>query len=87
MTDCRREFPRSWFKHAKLAKGKRDCGLNFFSVDASGRCRNGNAKAGFIPMIRVDGSNGTAGIIAGVAAKMTYDRLAVGARFDAMWRN
>lgn len=34
MTDCRREFPRSWFKHAKLAKGKRDCGLNFFGIDA-----------------------------------------------------
>jgi hypothetical protein len=50
-------------------------------------CRNGGAKAGFIPMIRVDGSNGTAGIIAGVAAKMTYDRLAVGAPFGAMWRN
>ena len=35
MTDCRQEFPASWFKHAKLAKKQRDCSLNFFGVDAS----------------------------------------------------
>jgi len=35
MTDCRKEFPASWFKHAKLAKKTRDCALNFFGVDAS----------------------------------------------------
>jgi hypothetical protein len=35
MTDCRREFPRSWFTHAKLAPKKRDPKLNFFGVDAS----------------------------------------------------
>lgn len=37
MTDCREEFPDSWFAHAKLAEGARgrDCALNFFGVDAS----------------------------------------------------
>ncbi|MFZ3360607.1 MAG: hypothetical protein WA177_17790, partial [Xanthobacteraceae bacterium] len=35
MTDCRKEFPRSWFVHAKLAGKKRDCALNYFGVDAS----------------------------------------------------
>ena len=35
MTDCRREFPASWFAKAKLAAGKRDKALNFFNVDAS----------------------------------------------------
>lgn len=35
MTDCRKEFPASWFTKAKLAKGKRDCTLNYFGVDAS----------------------------------------------------
>ena len=35
MTDCRREFPKSWFTNAKLARSKRDCKLNFFGVDAS----------------------------------------------------
>jgi hypothetical protein len=35
MTDCRGEFPASWFARAKLAAGRRDCSLNFFGVDAS----------------------------------------------------
>jgi hypothetical protein len=35
MTDCAKEYPRSWFTRAKLAKGRRDCSLNYFGVDAS----------------------------------------------------
>ena len=35
MTDCRREFPASWFEGAKLATKGRDPSLNFFGVDAS----------------------------------------------------
>jgi hypothetical protein len=35
MTDCRREFPKSWFDDAKLSPEGRDKGLNFFGVDAS----------------------------------------------------
>jgi hypothetical protein len=35
LTDCRGEFPKSWFVTAKLALGRRDCALNFFGVDAS----------------------------------------------------
>jgi hypothetical protein len=35
MTDCQAEFPASWFKHAKLAAGRRDKSLNCFGVDAS----------------------------------------------------
>ena len=35
MTDCRDEFPAAWFSGAKLAKGRRDNGLNYFGVDAS----------------------------------------------------
>jgi hypothetical protein len=35
MTDCRKEFPASWFKRAKLAAKERDCELNYFGVDAS----------------------------------------------------
>jgi hypothetical protein len=35
MTDCRDEFPPSWFRHAKLASGAKDCSLNYFGVDAS----------------------------------------------------
>ena len=35
MTDCRREFPKSWFARAKLATHGRNVSLNFFGVDAS----------------------------------------------------
>jgi hypothetical protein len=35
MTDCRKEFPASWFKKAKLSPRGRDCSLNYFGVDAS----------------------------------------------------
>lgn len=35
MTDCRAEFPRSWFAKAKLSLKRRDPSLNYFGVDAS----------------------------------------------------
>ncbi|MGD9914387.1 MAG: hypothetical protein AB7S80_09905 [Rhizobiaceae bacterium] len=35
MTDCRAEFPKSWFVNARLATRHRDPKLNFFKVDAS----------------------------------------------------
>jgi hypothetical protein len=35
MTDCRREFPASWFARAKLSPGRRDARLNYFGVNAS----------------------------------------------------
>ena len=35
MTDCPREFPKSWFTRAKLSPARRDAKLTFFGVDAS----------------------------------------------------
>jgi hypothetical protein len=35
MTDCKGEFPKSWFTGAKLAKGQTDPSLNYFGVNAS----------------------------------------------------
>ena len=35
LTDCREEYPASWFARAKLAPSRRDCSLNYFGVDAS----------------------------------------------------
>jgi hypothetical protein len=35
MTDCRKEFPASWFKHAKLNPERHEASLNFFKVNAS----------------------------------------------------
>jgi len=35
MTDCKDEFPKDWFDHAKLNHEKHDPELNFFKVNAS----------------------------------------------------
>ena len=35
MTDCRREFPKNWFTHAKLCPTRHDPKLNQFKVNAS----------------------------------------------------
>jgi len=35
MTDCRSEFPISWFVHAKLSPQRHDPRLNYFGVSAS----------------------------------------------------
>jgi hypothetical protein len=35
MTDCKDEFPRSWFKGAKLTTGAADRSMNYFGVNAS----------------------------------------------------
>jgi hypothetical protein len=35
MTDCRKEFPKSWFTRARLAEDCADPSLNFFGVSAS----------------------------------------------------
>jgi len=35
MTDCRAEFPASWFRNAKLSPERRNRQLNFFGVNAS----------------------------------------------------
>jgi hypothetical protein len=35
MTDCRAEFPISWFAQAKLSPERKDPSINFFGVDAS----------------------------------------------------
>jgi hypothetical protein len=35
MTDCRDEFPKSWFTHARLCHERHDPQLNYFGVTAS----------------------------------------------------
>ncbi len=35
MTDCRDEYPESWFAEARLSQERRDPSLNWFGVDAS----------------------------------------------------
>ena len=87
MTDCRKEFPASWFKRAKLSPDRPRASLNYFGVSASQPLPNGGVKVGFIRTIHAAGSNGIADIIADAAAKMICVRLRVGAPFAATWRN
>lgn len=35
LTDCEKEFPKSWFVKAKLSADRRDPALNYFGVNAS----------------------------------------------------
>lgn len=35
LTDCQKEFPKAWFKKAKLSPKRKNPKLNFFGVDAS----------------------------------------------------
>jgi hypothetical protein len=35
MTDCTEEFPKTWFKKAKLSPKRQDCDINYFKVCAS----------------------------------------------------
>ena len=35
LTDCQKEFPTTWFKHAKLCHDRHNPKLNFFGVNAS----------------------------------------------------
>lgn len=35
MTDCASEYPRDWFRHARLCHERHDPALNFFGVNAS----------------------------------------------------
>lgn len=35
MTDCKKEFPKSWYKKAKLCPKFHDKNLNFFKINAS----------------------------------------------------
>ena len=35
MTDCREEFPASWFKRAKISEERHRASLNYFGVNAS----------------------------------------------------
>jgi hypothetical protein len=35
LTDCKAEFPKSWFTRARISPERRDASLNFFKVDAS----------------------------------------------------
>ena len=87
MTDCRREFPRSWFLRAKLSPRRSDPSLNYFGVSASQRSPNGNERDGYSLATRVVGFNGTADTTwAGVYPRRTRGKSNGGRPLAAMPR-
>jgi hypothetical protein len=60
LTDCRDEFPASWFKGAKLSPSRRDCPLNYFSLDASRPLSEWRRRGGSMRTTHAAGSSGTA---------------------------
>jgi hypothetical protein len=49
MTDCRAEFPASWFTKAKLAPDRPDCSLNHFGIRAGSSLKVWRAKGWIHP--------------------------------------
>jgi hypothetical protein len=87
MTDCRKEFPASWFRRAKLSPNRQRASLNYFGVNASQPLSEWRRKGWIHPEDLLAGSNGIAGITLGAAARMTCGRLAVGAPFAGTSRS
>src|SRR5580704_10135360 len=63
MTDCRREFPDSWFARAKLSRRDEIANAIILASKPVNRWRCGRRKAGFTSRIRVAGFNGIAATI------------------------
>ncbi len=64
MTDCRKEFPKSWFVRAKLSPKHHDDKLNFFIRMPANPLKCGRKKAGLMKiMTHAVGFNGTVAII------------------------
>ena len=49
MTDCRDEFPASWFRKARLSPERRDPKLNYFGVNASQSLKEWRRKGWIYP--------------------------------------
>ena len=58
MTDCRGEFPASWFTRAKLCASVTTRGSTASASTRRSRSRRGGGTAGFIRRIRAAGSSG-----------------------------
>ena len=86
MTDCAREFPKSWYSKAKLSPEGRNPKLNYFGVDASQPLAVWKKKGPIHARIHVAGSNGIAAIIWAGARRMTPVKSNVGRRSAAILR-
>ena len=83
LTDCRAEFPPSWFERAKLSAERSDPTLNCFGVAASQPLSRRSRKAGSTRTSPEAGFSGTAATTWAGAAPMTSARSAGGRRCAA----
>lgn len=74
MTDCKKEFPKSWFKNAKLCHEFHNPELNFFKVNASQPLSVWQKKAGYTPMTQEVGFSGIADTLWEEDIQMTKDK-------------
>ena len=86
MTDTPKEFPKSWFTHAKLSTEHHNPNLNLFGVDASQPLSVGATRAGSTLTTRAVGFSGIAAITwdAGFRKKIA-DRSSAGKRCVVIW--
>jgi hypothetical protein len=84
MTDCQKEFPASWFAHARAVIAPSTI---LVSTPVS-RFRCGAGRAGFIPMIRAAGSGGIAATTWAAACRMRRCvRFGAGKRSAVTWHS
>lgn len=87
MTDCQRQFPRSWFTRAKLSTSGRNSALNYFGVDASQPLSVWRRNAGCTMTTLAAGSSGIAVTTwAGGCPRRTSGRSSAGRRFGGTSR-
>ena len=81
MTDCRREFPASWFARAKLCAEHHDAAPQLLRRQRLAVARRrGGATAGSVRRIRAAGSSGTAAITWAAGPPTMRGRSAAGGR-------
>ena len=87
MTDCRREFPASWFEHAKFTKNGHCASLNYFGVNASQPLEVWRKKGWIYPEDPRGWFQWYAVIIPDDVVRMIYARLPDGVPCDVTLRN
>ena len=86
MTDCRREFPSSWFRHAKLCAERHDPTLNLFGVNASQPLPVWRRNGWISRQILAAGSSGIAATIWAAEAETMGGRSGAGGPYGGMRR-
>ena len=87
MSDCREEFPASWFTKAKLSPMRADPAINYFKVAASKPLLYWTQMGWIHPRIPGDGFSGTVGTIWAGDQTTTNARSSGGRPCNVTWPN